>query len=821
MNTLAVKLPSVKNPPPFPPPNFGVISSRLTPLLSLQRWVLWKYENIGGKWTKPPYSPRTHFKFKRDGENECEIFDGARRVFTLHRSKGFTGLGISAELQDGFLYLDFDKCLENGQIKSPELEKFILNLGSYTEVSPSRVGLRVIVKTPQGWGGYNELQKVKDSETPHSCELFGCKGVEAWNNGKYATITGNLFRPELGEIKQNDEVMARFREVMQKGKTAPLPPASPSPAPTPSPTSSSGNRVWTRDEVREMLKHLDPSMGRNDWIKVGKALNDWNSSEGLSAWEEWSRGGSNFIEGECSKVWTAKSWTTKPISVGYLVRQAKQRGWKPQRKEREAIKSESPTEMPDNFPATDSGNAERLARTPEGQKMRFLLDEGVWIYFNGKRYVYDLKGVQCQRFARASIRKALHQFRKNFPEPESKKRQEAEAFCLRSENSVPLNATVSVARTLPEFQIESSELLDADPGLLNTPGCVVNLKTGKKEAHRPELMMTKMTKVEPDFDADCPDWNETIHNATEGNKELREALELFLGMCVTGYAHEVFAIFYGQGSDNLKSTVCETVADLLGDYASTIQSKALQGGRMSDGESASPTIAGLRGKRLVLADEWKEDTKLDEATLKRICSQDTITARMLHSNPISFRPTHSLILRTNHLPKVSATDEGAWKRIYPFPWNYKVPAEKKDEQFRHKMIKKEGRAILAWLCRCAMNFIQRQEQGGKLPRPEPVEALKAQYRSESDILAQWAEVEVEFFPAYFTTNKELRDSIESFAEERGENPKNITHKMMAMFLGKKNCNPDKKNGERGWWGVRLRIPDNPSEGGDGVQRGDF
>jgi P4 family phage/plasmid primase-like protien len=784
----------------------------------MQRWVVWKYKWDEGmeKWTKVPYSPQTHQLFHRKAE-ECSTLELAHRVLMNHK---FSGVGVSAVLQDGLTYLDFDKCLENGKIRGAELEKFILDLGSYTEVSPSGLGLRVIVETPKDLGRVNENKKRTDKNTPRVCEVFECEGVEAWNDGKYATLTGNLFRPDLAEIKRNDEVMARLFQLFDK-KTAPT-----NPAPAPARNLEKPSRVWTRDEIRSALKHLDPSMPRNPWIYVGKALWDWNHAEGLSLWEEWSRGGSNFVEGECSKVWHGEAFANYPISVGHIIKEAKNAGWLPPQNPKNnpfKTKAETPSELPDNFPASDSGNAERLATTHEGKRMRYFVDAGRWYVFNGKRWVEDAEGVHCQRHARTTIRFALQNFKKKFPDPKSKERIEAEQFCLRSESAHALRATVAVARTLPEFQIENPDQLDADPHLLNTPGGVVNLKTCAKESHRPELMMTKMTKIAPDFEADCPMWEETVKNATMGDAQLREALEITLGMGVTGYTHEVFAIFFGASADNLKSTICETVGDLLGDYASSMPSKSLQAVRGSGGESATPSIAGLKGKRLVLADEWPESAKLDEAVLKRICSQDAITARNLHSNPITFTPSHLLILRTNHLPVVSAGDEGAWKRILPFPFKYKVPEDKKDEGFRRRMMKQEGGAILAWLCRCAMRFIELHERGGKLPRPQAVEELKQKYRAESDILAQWAEAEVEFgsFPPYFVSNEELKKSFESFAEEHGEEPKATSHRNFAMFLGKHGCNPLRKREKRGWTGLRLRIPDNPNEGGDGVEQGAF
>lgn len=827
MNTTSVKPSSVKTAPSVPYPAFDNIPSSL---LSMQRWVLWKmvYKADLNKWTKVPYSPETHAPYNRH-PSECGNLDMARKVLLTHgKAKGFAGVGLSAMLEDGLTYLDFDRCLDdNGAINSPRLEKFVRDLGSYTEISPSGRGLRVIVKTPSSLDKINKTHKATERNTPSDCSHFEAEGVEIWNDGKYATITGQRFLPELNEVKANDEVMGEFLEVFYKAE-----PTKTAPPPKTSSTSSTKERIWTREEVRSMLSHLDPAMPRLDWFKIGKALWDWSKTEGVQEWEMWSRGATtSFVEGECAKVSGHSSWHNGNVSVGYLVEQAKARGWVvPQREDLNPLKTGGDKteteihlfEMPDKFPASDAGNAERLAQSRGAERIRYVVDVGEWMQFDGTRWVDDVKGVAGMSVAKQSIREAKEKFRKLLTDKDSKERREAEQFCIRSEHAHSMRSAVDVARTIKSLQVSSLDLLDKSPDLLNTPDFVVNLRTGAKEAHRPDLMMSKQTKLSPDFDADCPKWKETIKNAAMGDEKLQDLLELTLGMSVTGYTHEIFFIFYGQSTDNLKSTICETVLELLGEYGGTITSPALTASRAS-GEGATPAIAGMRGKRLILADEWKENAKLDDAIVKRICSQDAITARMLHSNPITFTPTHTIILRTNSLPIVSGSDEGVWKRIRPLPFNYKVPPEKKDEGYRTRMVKEEGGAILAWLCRCAMRFIKLHESGGQLPNPDSVVALKKQYRTESDILSQWGDAELEFgsFPPYFVSNKELKDSFTGFAEDRGEEAKNTSHKAFAMFLGKHGCNPKRIKGERGWDGVRLRIHQVETEQGDGVERTSF
>jgi putative DNA primase/helicase len=61
---------------------------------------------------------------------------------------------------------------------------------------------------------------------------------------------------------------------------------------------------------------------------------------------------------------------------------------------------------------------------------------------------------------------------------------------------------------------------------------------------------------------------------------------------------ECFFILYGSTTRNGKSTLTETIAYILGDYARTIQAQTLAK-RPPDGSAATPDIARLKGARLV------------------------------------------------------------------------------------------------------------------------------------------------------------------------------------------------------------------------------
>jgi hypothetical protein len=84
--------------------------------------------------------------------------------------------------------------------------------------------------------------------------------------------------------------------------------------------------TWPRSKVEALLEHLDPSMGHDDWYKVGMALYDWNLSEeqGLELWESWSKKGENYQPNITKLKW--RSFKPKQgVSMGtllYMVRDA-------------------------------------------------------------------------------------------------------------------------------------------------------------------------------------------------------------------------------------------------------------------------------------------------------------------------------------------------------------------------------------------------------------------------------------------------------------------------------------------------------------------
>ena len=117
---------------------------------------------------------------------------------------------------------------------------------------------------------------------------------------------------------------------------------------------------------------------------------------------------------------------------------------------------------------------------------------------------------------------------------------------------------------------------------------------------------------------------------------------------------EALVIAYGDGR-NGKSTYWNSLARVLGSYCGGISADALTAGCK---RNVRPEMAELKGKRMIIAAEMEEGVRLSTSILKQLCSTDEVSGEKKYKDPFKFVPTHTLVLYTNHLPRVGANDEG-------------------------------------------------------------------------------------------------------------------------------------------------------------------
>ena len=178
--------------------------------------------------------------------------------------------------------------------------------------------------------------------------------------------------------------------------------------------------------------------------------------------------------------------------------------------------------------------------------------------------------------------------------------------------------------------------LDADCYLLCTPEATYDLRLGMAggRAHHPGDFMTKVTSVSPsDKGADL--WQKQLDLLFGGDRDLMDYVQLVAGTaCIGKVFIEQMIIAYGCGA-NGKSTFWNTLARVLGTYSGNVSSDALTVGNR---RNIKPEMAELKGKRLVIAAELEEGTRLNTATVKQMCSTDEVYAEKSTRTPSALSP---------------------------------------------------------------------------------------------------------------------------------------------------------------------------------------
>ena len=188
---------------------------------------------------------------------------------------------------------------------------------------------------------------------------------------------------------------------------------------------------------------------------------------------------------------------------------------------------------------------------------------------------------------------------------------------------------------------------------------------------------------------------------------------------------EFLVIAYGDGL-NGKSTFWNTIAKVLGTYSGHLSSEALT---MNCNRNIKPEIAEAKNKRILIAGELEEGAKLNSSVVKQLCSTDAIWAEKKFYAPFAFEPTHTLVLYTNHLPKVNTSDYGTWRRLKVIPFNATIEQKQDIKNYSAALFEQAGGAILTWIIQGAQRAIKKQF---KIEPPEVVRQAIDNYRNDND-----------------------------------------------------------------------------------------
>ena len=256
-------------------------------LKDIPRWVMWKLvqrskPNGEKVWTKMPMTvdgtaaSSTNAATWTSYDDVCDA---------LIMGDGFDGIGLvlGADVQG----IDLDDCRSADGSLTQLATEVLERVDGYAEVSPSGTGIKIFART-----------NLDGSRTKKEV------GVELYREGRYFTVTGHQLNghgkladdtQDLGWLVQKVWGENLSQESLT-GDAAEMALANYKPQ----------LEDWDLDRViQEVLPHLDPDSGYEDWLKVGAALHHQGTGdpEWLDAWDNWSALSGKWVEGYCAAKW--------------------------------------------------------------------------------------------------------------------------------------------------------------------------------------------------------------------------------------------------------------------------------------------------------------------------------------------------------------------------------------------------------------------------------------------------------------------------------------------------------------------------------------
>ena len=258
-------------------------------------WVVWKLDDRGGgKPTKVPYQTDGTAAKSNDPTTWCSF----GQAVTAYRSGAFDGIGFCFQ-GTPYAGVDLDDCLTNGDFQGESLQSLAVKmLDSYTEVSPSGNGLKIIVRGELPAGGRSDHKA----------------GIEMYDSGRYFTVTGHRLDGTSPTVEDRTEQLQRLYEAVYEQNRKPQP--------------SPGNDV---ELARESLRSIDPALAddHHDWIRIGMACHSVGE-ELFEDWKRWSQQSAKYRDGDCERRWASFGNRTG-VTIGTLIHLARGNGWSPPR----------------------------------------------------------------------------------------------------------------------------------------------------------------------------------------------------------------------------------------------------------------------------------------------------------------------------------------------------------------------------------------------------------------------------------------------------------------------------------------------------------
>jgi len=535
--------------------------------------------------------------------------------------------------------------------------------------------------------------------------------------------------------------------------------------------------------------------GYEEYVTMGiaiKAAGQSDSVRALEVFQEWAARWENGVN-DPSNV--ARDWARmrSPYRIGWewIANRARRYGYNDAAEEFEV------TEEPPAAPPVSGGPVEYSDRAmanrliaEHGHEIKFCDALGGWLVWEGANWAKD-ETLKIHDWTGKILSQASAEV---LARPDFSATKADRLSTQLASNGVR-SAVVNYARADRRVAASVSDF-DADPWVLNTPGGVVDLRSGEMRERVPGEALMACTAATPNFSRRPMRWLEFLAEVTAGDRSMIDFLQVWCGYNLTGLTIEQkFAFLYGPGG-NGKSVFVNTLAAVLGSYAGKA---AMETFTASNNERHPTELASLRGLRMVYASETADGKRWNESRLKEITGGEPITARMMHKDFFTYSPLFKLMFLGNTRPELRSIDEGIKRRLLLVPFTVKPS---KPDPFLTEKLREEFDAILGWMIEGAIMW-----QSVGLIAPESVTAATAEYFEDEDAIGRWMKERCYANEASTALTADLYDDWREWCGESGEH--SGSQKKFSMALRSRSFEKWRHplTGRQGFKGLEL-LKDN-------------
>jgi P4 family phage/plasmid primase-like protien len=701
-----------------------------------RNWLVWQQK----------HQPVSALTGKSAGWNRNLATYAEAEQFCLDNPGYQMGLCFSEDLP--YIGVDLDSCIgpEGLEDWARDVILSLVDCMVIDNKSVSGTGIKLVLRCSEKVKrGVKFIEATAHGDHAPQVELFSAKEGSA---GKYFALTSPLFIDD----EADEANLAALSEIMGYDVTAFETLES----------SDATSGETSPEKLKEMLDKLDIMNydTRESWFKMLSAAHHatGGSEEGLEVFKAWSSGDeANYNEAHLQRDWDSLDTNTaRPITVATIVREIapEDRPRVEPSQDFEAIAAPKSTSrllgwLLNETTRNHSKVVEQLAVDREGEVIKYVADWDCWIIYDGTKWIRDSKGSRIHQHVKEYITSLQARIPDN---GDSEQAAKAMGWTSQLLNYNQTMGVVKQARGERGLMITLTQMGDK-PNLLNFRNGTYDLERDEFRGHQAEDYIFYTCEADYVADQEATLWNRVIGEIFDGDTELIGYVRRLLGYSISGDTSDpVFNIFYGDGA-NGKSTVVGAVSGLLGEYSRDLPSELF-----NKQKDLHPTyLATLRGARLAVVAEMESDVQLAEATIKKVTSSDMIEARRMREDPWSFKPSHTSVLCTNHLPTVRGSDRGIWRRLKCVPFEVDL-TDRKDATIPDRLTH-EYAGIANWLIQ---GYREYKEQG--IGTCKAVEDATAAYREGEDEFQR-------MFEDLFTASEEsylpVVDALQVYAANGG------------------------------------------------------